>query len=194
VQDWGFEVLELFLRVRRRMTFITKRPPVDLLAELRQGTPAYLLELVDYVWWKKDLFIKWPERSFLFMPGSVRINYHEYGAAQKARLKAAGIKPDSRSNGPAIMAYLLAGGHRPGRAKPNKQWSIHHIYDGHFPAKGKSVSTRAVNDGRYFTEAAGLVAIHPIADALADEVPYFAWLLRFEAYQRYDFDPDDVFR
>ena len=72
------------------------------------------------------------------------------------------------------------------------QWSIHHVYDGKFPAPGRR-TTHAVKEGRYFTEAAGLVAIHPIADVLADEVPYFAWLLRREAFERFGFDPDDVF-
>ena len=57
-------------------------------------------------------------------------------------------------------------------------------------ARARTRSTKAAT----FTEAAGLVAIHPLADALADEVPYFAWLLRFEAYQRYGFDPDGVFK
>jgi hypothetical protein len=43
-----------------------------------------------------------------------------------------------------------------------------------------------------FTHSAGLVAVHPTA-ALADEVGYFAWLLRREAYDRFQFDPDQVF-
>ncbi|MCC6126164.1 MAG: hypothetical protein IT426_14475 [Pirellulales bacterium] len=67
------------------------------------------------------------------------------------------------------------------------------IYDGSFKAKGMNRTIRAVNEGNYFTESSGLVAVHPVADALADEVPYFAWLLRFEAFQRYGFDPDGVF-
>ncbi len=47
--------------------------------------------------------------------------------------------------------------------------------------------------GDDFTEAAGLVAIHPVADALADDLAYCAWLLRHEAYLRFGFDPDRVF-
>jgi len=127
------------------------------------------------------------------MPGAVRIKYHQYTHEQKRRLRDAGITPDSRSNGPAIMAYRLAGGDRPPRVSPGREWSIHHIYDGKFPAPGASVPKHAVNDGLCFTEAAGLVAVHPIADALADEVPYFAWLLRQEAFDRFGFDPDGVF-
>ncbi len=64
---------------------------------------------------------------------------------------------------------------------------------GRYPAVGSTASTRAVIHGNYFTEAAGLVAIHPIADALADELAYFAWLLRHEAFRRFGFDPDGVF-
>jgi hypothetical protein len=98
-----------------------------------------------------------------------------------------------RSNGPAICAYKLAGGERPPRIVASRQWSVHHIYDGKFPAPGSITTAHAVKDGRYFTESAGLVAAHPVADALADEVPYFAWLLRAEAFRRFRFDPDQVF-
>jgi hypothetical protein len=91
------------------------------------------------------------------------------------------------------LAAGIAGGDRPQRVSPGREWSIHHIYDGKFPAPGKTETRHAVKDGRYFTEAAGLVAIHPIADALADEVPYFAWRLRREAFDRFGLDPDGVF-
>jgi hypothetical protein len=42
-------------------------------------------------------------------------------------------------------------------------------------------------------QSAGLVAIHPVAEALKDEYSYFAWLLRHEAFLRFDYDPDSVF-
>jgi len=45
----------------------------------------------------------------------------------------------------------------------------------------------------HFTQSAGLVAVHPIADALADEFPFFTWLLRAEAFVRFKYDPDGVF-
>jgi hypothetical protein len=70
---------------------------------------------------------------------------------------------------------------------------VHHIYDGLHPAPGRRESVRAVTSGDYFTEAAGLVAVHPVADALASEVPSFAWFLREEAFRRFGFDPDGVF-
>lgn len=163
------------------------------LGQLRKSTPDHVLDIADRVWERKELFIRWPQRSLLFMPGTTRTPYHDYTSEQKQRLRDAGITLDSRSNGPAIMAYRLAGGERPPRVTPGREWSIHHIYDGKFAAPGRKDTTRAVKDGRYFTEAAGLVAVHPLADALADEVPYFAWLLRYEAFKRFEFDPDSVF-
>lgn len=161
--------------------------------QLRHSTPAHIREIVERVWDHKDLFVRWPKRALLFMPGTVRVKYHKYTAEQRRLLREADIKPDGRSNGPAVMAFRLAGGQRPTRVAPGRDWSVHHVYDGKFPARGTADTTHAVRDGKYFTEAAGLVAIHPIADALADEVPYFAWLLRREAFERFAFDPDGVF-
>lgn len=112
------------------------------------------------------------------MRGVVRQKYHTYPPAAKAHLKRSGVPPDSRSNGPAVCAFKLAGGERPQRSGTNREWSVHHIYDGKFPAPGRGETTHAVRGPRYFTHSAGLVAVHPIADALADEVPYFAWLLK----------------
>lgn len=40
---------------------------------------------------------------------------------------------------------------------------------------------------------AGLVAIHPVAEALKDEHSRFAWLLRREVFLRFGYDPDGVF-
>ena len=164
-----------------------------MLESFRDTTPHHILEIVERVWAQKNLFVQWPKTSLLFMPGTVSVKYHQYTDEQKRRLRDADIKPDSRSNGPAIMAYRLAGGERPRRVSPGRDWSIHHIYDGQFPGPGAGANTHAVNDGQCFTEAAGLVAVHPIVDALADEVPYFAWLLRREAFDRFGFDPDRVF-
>jgi len=91
------------------------------------------------------------------------------------------------------MAFLLGGGTRPPCQESRKRWSIHHIYDGKFPFQGSDRTVHAIKDPDLFTHSAGLVAVHPIADALADEVPYFAWLLRLEAYTLFQFDPDRVF-
>ena len=54
-------------------------------------------------------------------------------------------------------------------------------------------SLHAVKNGKHFTQAAGLVAVHPIAESLKDEYFHFAWLLRREAFLRFGYDPDAVF-
>lgn len=166
-------------------------PPFML--ELQDAVPAHVRSVLNYVWANKDAFIKWPQKQLLLMPGTIRVNYHKYDQAVLEQTRKAGVKPDTRSNGPAIVVFALAGGERPFRASNKKQWTIHHIYDGKFPHSSSELSIHAVKHGNYFTEAAGLVAIHPVADALADEVPYFAWLLRYEAFLRFGFDPDSAF-
>ncbi len=90
------------------------------------------------------------------------------------------------------MSFLLAGGERPTQSN-GQGWHIDHIYDGEFPWVTRSRSLHAVKEGSHFTQAAGLVAIYPIAEALKDEYFYFAWLLRREAFLRFSYDPDCVF-
>ena len=169
-----------------------------MIEQLRGSTDDHILGIVDRVWTQKDLFVCWPKLDEPpFMPGAIRKKskeYHKCTKEQKRRLREADIRTDGRSNGPAVMAFLLAGGKRPKRTEPNHGGSTHHIYDGKFPLTGAPETTHAVREGNYFTKAAGLVAIHPIAHALADEVPLFAWLLRREAFERFAFDPDGVFR
>lgn len=163
-------------------------------SHLRHRTDHKVASLVHQVWDRKDEFICWPSHPLLLMPGCTRdVRFHLYEPHLIAKLRAAHIAIDRRSNGPAIMAYKLAGGQRPMREGGTREWHVHHIYDGKFPAPGRTSSIRAAKRGEHFTEAAGLVAVHPIADALADEVPYFAWLLRGEAYSRFRYDPDGVF-
>jgi len=55
-----------------------------------------------------------------------------------------------------------------------------------------------VEDGPTITHGgvaygAGLVAAHPIADAICDEIPFFSWLLRAHSFLRFGYDPDGVF-
>ena len=170
--------------------------PADPLLRERFNPPSVAVqEIVDSVWKQRDYFVRWPAGSLLFKPGCVRIKgFHEYTVEQSEMIQAKGIEIDKRSNGPAIMAYKLAGGQRPKRHDGAHEWSVHHIYDGKFPWTPGSLTLHAVKHGDHFTEAAGLVAIHRVADALADEVPYFAWLLRAEANSRFGYDPDGVFR
>ena len=148
--------------------------------------------IVSEVGEHKANYIKWPARARLLWPGCIRIKYHRISDRIKQEARSKGIQVDSRSNGPAIMSFLLAGGERPTRS--NRQgWHIDHIYDGRFPWPTKGGSLHAVKDGNHFTQAAGLVAIHPVAEALKDEYFYVAWRLRHEAFQRFGYDPDGVF-
>ncbi len=155
-------------------------------------------QVLNLIYNNPNDFIRWPKKDLLLIPGRIRENYHQYPPEIQDQLNAKGIQADGRSNGPAICAFLLAGGERPVRdtRTPNgneRGWSIHHIYDGKFPYPGHETTVRAVKDGKYFTQAAGLVAIHPVADAAADEYAEFAWWLREKAFNRFGFDPDGVF-
>ena len=151
-------------------------------------------KIINEVWEHRTEFIQWPTKARLLWDGRIRVKYHKYPREIKQELKSKKIPIDSRSNGPAIMSFLLAGGHRPKRvSNPNQEWHIHHIYDGKFPWPTKKETLHAVEDGKHFTQSAGLVAVHPIAEALADEYFYFAWLLRHESFLRFNYDPDMVF-
>jgi hypothetical protein len=140
--------------------------------------------IADEVWASKDDFIRWPKRSLLFWMGLIRhadgrrTDCYKFSARHKALLEKAGLKEDARNNGPAILAYRLAGGARPIRRDFSRHhWSIHHIYDGRFPASDEQRVLHAVRDGGHFTQSAGLVALHPLADGLVGDCKYFAWLL-----------------
>jgi len=159
-----------------------------------------LARATTLVWANRNRFVHWPKVNELMWKGCRRKNEHSnprcytYPPDLVARLRERGIdKPDCRSNGPAIMAFLCAGGSRPQRRDLNWGWTIHHIYDGRFPAPRCGSSLHATRKGDHFTNSAGLVAVHPIADGLAGECAYFAWLLRFESFLRFGYDPDGVF-
>lgn len=151
-------------------------------------------KIANEIWNHRTEFIKWPSKAILLWKGCIRVRYHKYPDEIKKNLESKEISINSLSNGPAIASFFYAGGTRPKRASnPNQEWHIHHIYNGKFPwIQGKD-SLRAVKDGKHFTQSAGLVAIHPIAEALAEEYFYFAWLLRHECFSRFDYDPDMVF-
>lgn len=149
-------------------------------------------KIIGEVWENKADFIRWPAEARLLLEGRIRDRYHEYPDEIKRELKQKGIARDSRSNGPAIMSFLLAGGERPRRTDSSKGWAIHHIYNGKFPFEEGGKTLHAVKDGNHFTQSAGLVAIHPIAHALADEYFYLVWLLRQESFLRFGYDPDRV--
>jgi len=156
--------------------------------------------IASEIWAAKNEFIRWPKKKLLFWPGLKRDrdgqsqNCYVFPPDQKAMLKDAGLPEDARNNGPAILAFRLAEGERPFRNDvPSWHWSIHHIYDGLFPASKGSRVTHATIEGDHFTQAAGLVALHPLADGLVGDCGYFAWLLRHEAFLRFNYDPDRRF-
>jgi len=158
---------------------------------LNELTPSER-RVANEVWEHRAYYIRWPARARLLWPGCVRTRYHRIPDRIKEEATSKGVQIDSRSNGPAIMSFLLAGGERPRRSS-GQGWHVDHIYDGKFPWITRSRSLHAVKSGKHFTQAAGLVAVHPIAEALKDEYSHFAWLLRHEAYLRFSYDPDAVF-
>lgn len=145
-------------------------------------------------------FVRFPARPALLWKGCNRVatppakqRIHRYPDQLVRILRPLGIQLDTRSNGPAIASYKFAGGERPGRFGTTNAWSIHHLYSGKFPYIGRNDTLHAPKQGDHFTQSAGLVAIHPLADALCDEFPAFSWLLRAMAFQRFGYDPDGVF-
>jgi hypothetical protein len=146
-----------------------------------------------------DSYVKWPKRAELLWDGCNRKldadrkrKYHSCPPALKLAL-GKNCRWDGRSNGPAVVSYRVAGGERPLKAVGDG-WSIHHLYDGQFPFPGNHrPSLTAAREGRHFTQSAGLVAVHPIADALAHEFSAFAWRLRAGSFERFGYDPEGVF-
>jgi len=147
-----------------------------------------------------DVFVRWPHKAVLLWSGCDRIappgerqRIHTFPEVIKRAAKAVQAPLDTRSNGPAIVAFLVAGGLRPSRYGSHNSWSVHHIYSGKFPYIAKTNTLHAAKNGLHFTQSAGLVAVHPIADGMCDEYPFFSWLLRAEAFRRFGYDPDGVF-
>ena len=168
--------------------------------ELDQLDDASVRDVVRRVAQDLDSFVKWPTRAALLWkgcdrnrPDGARQKYHYYPKTIRQLAKRTGIVLDSRPNGPAIASYQIAGGHRPERFGSSNAWSIHHLYSGKFAYRKGGSSTHAAKEGNHFTQSAGLVAVHPIADALCDEFPSFAWLLRAYAFKKFGYDPDGVF-
>jgi len=139
-----------------------------------------------------EQFFQWPQLGALpdalFWPGCVRTQRdgeYIFPAELILRLERLSLKPDTRTNGPAINSFLAAGGKRPNWG--NEGWPIHHIFH------GTEGSPHAVRDGNYFTHSAGLVATHPVAHHLAHHSDLLKWLLWREAFLRFGLDPIGVF-
>jgi len=168
--------------------------------EAQQIEDQVVRELVGMVVLNLDSFVRWPKRAELLWDGCTRptrrgkgSDKHTYPVELIVACKVAGVTRDSRSNGPAVTAFELAGGQRPPRARKRYAWSVHHVYSKQFPYPDKGSTLHAVAEARHFTQSAGLVAVHPIADAAADEFACLAWFLRAEAFLRFGYDPDRVF-
>ena len=103
----------------------------------KRFNPLPLLDkkIITEVWNNRINFIKWPKEAILLFPGLVRpkSGFLKYSSDMIEKLKKRGVKIDTRTNGPAIMSFFYAGGERPSRRDCNKEWTIHHIYDGKFP-------------------------------------------------------------
>lgn len=168
--------------------------------ELSQVPNKSERSVLDVVAKDVDAFVRWPGEALLLWPGCNRIppegqrqKYHSYPAPLVALGRSKSVYLDGRPNGPAIAAYLVAGGERPARFGSSNAWSIHHLYSGKFPYHNRQNTVHAAKEGNHFTQSAGLVAVHPVADAMVDEFPFFAWLLRAHAFRRFGYDPDGVF-
>ena len=127
-------------------------------------------------------FFQWPQLGALFWPECVRTQNdreHIFTKELVIQLERLGLKPDTRTNGPAINSFQAAGGKRP--IWGNEGWPIHHVFNG-------------TDDGQLFTHSAGLVAAHPVAHHLAHKSELLKWLLWREAFLRFGFDPKKNFK
>jgi len=163
-------------------------------SQINTSAQGALQKITGLVVNQLDEFVKCPEKSVLLWRGCYRHgSAHDFLGPLKESLAKQKVKPNSLTNGPAINAFLFAGGKRPNRNQPGRGWNIHHLYDGKITYHGRESSLHAVKDGNHFTQSAGLVAVHPVADALCDEVPAFAWYLRGLSLQKFGYDPDGVY-
>jgi hypothetical protein len=149
-------------------------------------------DLGSFIGWPGEALLLWPECDRIPPPGKKQ-KYFSYPDHIREMARAKTLALDTRPNGPAIASFLFAGGERPPRFGSSNAWSIHHLYSGKFPYIGRQRTTHAAKDCAHFTQSAGLVAAHPIADAMVDEFPFFTWLLRAHAFARFHYDPDGVF-
>lgn len=72
-------------------------------------------------------------------------------------------------------------------------WHFHHIYDGTSPLGRGKKTLNARHHGLHFTQTAGMVAIHPIVEALYDYFPCIKRTLRARSFKEFRYDPDRYF-
>ncbi|PRY31103.1 hypothetical protein CLV58_12366 [Spirosoma oryzae] len=171
----------------------------NIIADMAADIDEEYMFVIRHVTRNWDKFVKWPSVQNLYFPAIHRMKATEsYPSTiydeHLTKMQERNIKSRKWTNDPAAIAYQLSSDVYPKRQKKASiHWHVRHIYDGQFPWTSNKVTLHAVKSGDHFTHSAGLVAIHPIADALADEFGYFAWLLRAEAYERFGYDPDNIF-
>jgi hypothetical protein len=73
-------------------------------------------------------------------------------------------------------------------------WHFHHIYDGTSPLGRGKKTLSARHHGLHFTQTAGMVAIHPIVEALYDYFPCIKRTLRARSFKKFEYDPDGISR
>jgi hypothetical protein len=168
---------------KHRFYFLNTEPWPDEMQ--KQTTPAVISPTewtaILSVLTDPEQFFQWPQLGALFWPGCVRKQNdgeHIFTEELVIQLERLGLKPDTRTNGPAINSFQAAGGKRP--TWGNQGWPIHHVFNG-------------TDDGTLFTHSAGLVAAHPVAHHLAHQSGLLKWLLRREAFLRFGFDPKKDF-
>jgi hypothetical protein len=167
-----------------RFYFLSPEPWTARMQELTASVSETEWSAILSILTDPEQFFQWPQLSALFWPGCVRTENdgeHIFPAELLTHLERLGLKPDTRTNGPAINSFQAAGGKRPNWG--NEGWHIHHIFD------GTEGSPHAVRDGNHFTHSAELVAAHPVAHHLAHHSGLLKWLLWREAYLRFGFDP-----
>jgi hypothetical protein len=180
-----------------RFYFLSEEPWPDRLQALTTPEQCPDMEWIAIlsVCAEPSRFFEWPQVGTLLWPGCVRAaedHQYAYPAELTNRLARLGLRPDPRNNGPAILAFLAAGGNRP--TWESEGWPIHHIYDGTGAMDDVPQNVlRAVRHGQHFTHSAGLVAAHPVAHHLAHQSDLLKWLLRREAFLRFGYDPMGVF-
>ncbi|MFA6020915.1 MAG: hypothetical protein WC722_11695 [Rhodospirillales bacterium] len=156
--------------------------------------PVAHKDVVGLVLGSIDDFIRWPSRAVLLWEGATRnVKYHSYPDTIADIARRSGVSLDRRTNGPAIASFRIAGGERPKRFGSRNGWSVHHLYSGKFPYIDRPQTLHAAYDSCHATQSAGLVAVHPVADQMCDEYPFFAWYLRAKAFMKFGYYPDDVF-
>jgi len=137
--------------------------PVWFRTELSQLRDSAERTVRDTVGENLDVFVRWPERALLLWPECDRTP--PPGKKHKYFKYPAHIKDIARP-----LRYTLDGW-------PN----------------GPAIAAFCIAGGVRPAQSAGVVAVHPVADALVDEFPFFTWLLRARAYQKFGYDPDGAF-